>query len=86
VPFDRQSRATLTDDQLGHRSYTLGRALQPGESVRMNFEIAYAPRGFTNSGRDGTVMRNGSWIEHRGEQTHRHDSGCRSSAMSPAAS
>jgi len=71
VSFDRPARATLTDARLGHHIYTLGQALQPGQSVRMNFEIAYEPRGFTNYGRDATVMRNGSWIEHRGEQTNR---------------
>jgi ABC-type transport system involved in multi-copper enzyme maturation permease subunit len=70
VSFDRPSRATLVDDKLHHHAYTLGRALQPGQSMRMHFEIAYAPRGFTNYGRDATVMHNGSWIEHRGEQTH----------------
>jgi ABC-2 type transport system permease protein len=68
VSFDRPSRVTLSDDDLGHRIYALGRALQPGESLRMNFQVAFEPRGFTNAGRDSSVIRNGSWIEHRGEQ------------------
>ncbi|MFL6246217.1 MAG: ABC transporter permease, partial [Thermoanaerobaculia bacterium] len=71
VSFDRPSRATLIDDRLGHRIYALGNALQPGQSVSMNFRIVFAPHGFTNDGRDATVMRNGSWIEHRGEQLDR---------------
>lgn len=70
VTFDRPSRATLLDDELHHHVYRLERALQPGQSLRLHFDLAYAPRGFRNTGRDATVMRNGSWIEHRGEQTH----------------
>ncbi|HYK04768.1 MAG TPA: ABC transporter permease [Thermoanaerobaculia bacterium] len=69
ISFDRPSRLTLADDNLGHRIYTLGKPVQPGESVRMNFEVRYERRGFRNSGYDPTVMGNGSWIEHRGEQT-----------------
>jgi len=70
VSFDRPSRATLIDDDLGHRIYTLATPVQPGESVRMNFQVLYERRGFRNSGYDPSVMRNGSWIEHRGGQTH----------------
>jgi ABC-2 type transport system permease protein len=69
VSFDRPSRLTLADDNLGHRIYTLGTPVQPGESVQMNFQLRYERRGFRNSGYDPSVMRNGSWIEHRGEQT-----------------
>jgi ABC-type transport system involved in multi-copper enzyme maturation permease subunit len=69
VSFDRPSRVTLADDDLGHRIYTLGKPVQPGESVRMNFQVRYERRGFRNSGYDQSVLHNGSWIEHRGEQT-----------------
>jgi ABC-type transport system involved in multi-copper enzyme maturation permease subunit len=71
VSFDRPSRVTLTDRDLGYRIYALGNAVQPGESLRMNFQVDFAPRGFRNDGRDPSVLRNGSWIEHRGEQTSR---------------
>lgn len=68
VSFDRPSRLTVSDDDLGFRIYALGRPVRPGESVRMDFRIVHAPRGFTNEGRDMTVLPNGSWIEHRGAQ------------------
>jgi hypothetical protein len=71
VTFDRPSRPTLIDNNLGFRTYTLGRALQPGQAVRMDFEVDFEPHGFTNEGADPTVIANGSWIEHRGEQTGR---------------
>lgn len=69
VSFDRPSRNTLTDLDLGYRIYALEKAVQPGESIRMHFQVDFAPRGFRNDGRDPSVMQNGSWIEHRGEQT-----------------
>lgn len=71
VTFDRPSRNLLIDDDLGYRIYALERAVQPGESLRMDFQVAYAPRGFRNDGRDPSVVPNGSWIEHRDEQTQR---------------
>jgi ABC-2 type transport system permease protein len=70
VSFDRSSRLTHDDADHGYRIYALGKALQPGESVRMNFEVVFAPRGFTNDGRNGSVLPNGSWFQHRPQ--HRH--------------
>jgi hypothetical protein len=68
VTFDRPARLTHSDDDLGYRIYALGKSVQPGESVRMNFEVRHAPRGFTNFGRNAAVVGNGSWIQHRAEQ------------------
>jgi ABC-2 type transport system permease protein len=70
VSFDRPSRVTLADEDLGYRIYALAKALQPGESVRMNFIVDFAPRGFTNTGRNEAVLPNGSWFQHRGDQGH----------------
>ena len=68
VTFDRPARVTLADDDLGYRIYSLGRPLQPGQSLQMHFEVRHEPRGFTNSGRNPAVVGNGSWIQHRAEQ------------------
>ena len=70
ITFDRPARTTLIDDDLGYRIYALGKAVQPGQSVRMDFEVAFAPRGFTNDGYNPSVLPNGSWFQHRSE--HRH--------------
>lgn len=72
VSFDRPFRVTLSDDDLGYRIYALGQPVRPGESVRMDFQVVFEPRGFTNNGRDSSVIPNGSWIEQRGEQSQRH--------------
>ena len=70
VTFDRPAHLSLTDDEVGYRIYDLATPLQPGQSLQMHFEIAYARRGFTNSGGNESVVANGSWIQHRGD--HRH--------------
>ncbi|HYR29967.1 MAG TPA: ABC transporter permease, partial [Thermoanaerobaculia bacterium] len=70
VSVDRPSRLALSDDAFGYRIYDLGRALQPGESLQMNFTVVHAPKGFTNAGASPAVVANGSWIQHRAEQSH----------------
>jgi ABC-2 type transport system permease protein len=70
VSFDRGSRVTLTDDELGYRIYALDRTLQPGESLRMDFRIAYEALGFSNQGSNHAVVRNGSWIQNRAGRIH----------------
>ena len=70
IVFDRPSRLTVDDRDFGYRIYTLARPVRPGQSVRMDFRVAYAPRGFTNDGRNPSVQHNGSWIQHRAEQSH----------------
>lgn len=70
VSFDRAAKLALNDQTLGYRIYTLGNALQPGHSIRMNFEVVFAPRGFTNGGRNESVMANGSWFQHRADHNH----------------
>ncbi|HYC89217.1 MAG TPA: ABC transporter permease [Thermoanaerobaculia bacterium] len=70
VTFDRPSRVTLHDQDFAYRIYSLGKPIQPGESVHVNFAVRHAPRGFTNRGRSDAVVGNGSWIQHRAEQAH----------------
>lgn len=65
ISFDRPARAAVVDDDLGYRIYTLDRALQPGESLHMNFQVDVASRGFMNGGDNPGVMRNGSSLSHR---------------------
>lgn len=64
VSFDRASRATVTDEELGYRIYTLDRGLEPGESLRMHFQVAIESSVFHQRGTP-PVVRNGSLITHR---------------------
>ena len=65
ITFDRPAESILVDDDLGHRIYVLGKSLQPGDSLRMNFEVHFEPGGFTNSGISPAVSGNGSYITGR---------------------
>ncbi|MCC8362137.1 hypothetical protein LK996_03485 [Lysobacter sp. A6] len=63
VVFDRPATTLLDDALLGHRIYKLATPLQPGESMQLDFDVDFAPRGFGNRGADDTVVGNGSWID-----------------------
>lgn len=63
VSFDRPSRL-VADDQLDYRIYALDRALEPGESLQMNFAVDIATRVFQSRGTP-PVVRNGSVLTHR---------------------
>jgi ABC-type transport system involved in multi-copper enzyme maturation permease subunit len=69
IRFDRPARRLVEDDVHGYRIHRLEQALQPGDSLRMDFELAVAPRGFRNrevpSGNTvmvGEFTNLGSWI------------------------
>ena len=62
VRFDRPANAVLSDDELGHRIYVLETPLNPGESVRLDFEVHVEPRGFTNRGTDASIAANGTFL------------------------
>jgi ABC-type transport system involved in multi-copper enzyme maturation permease subunit len=64
VSFDRPARVALRDDDLGYRIYTLDRGLEPGESLRMDFQVAIEPRLFRSYG-SPPVAGNGSILIHR---------------------
>ena len=50
IRFDRASREVLADVRHGYRIHVLERALQPGDSLQMQFRVALALRGFANQG------------------------------------
>jgi ABC-2 type transport system permease protein len=55
-------RLAQSRPELGWRRYTLERPLQAGESMTLEFDIAYPPRGFSNTGADATVVDNGTFV------------------------
>lgn len=60
VALDRLAARVLADEKLGYRIYALEEPLQPGDSVRLSFEVHFKPHGFRNSGVDASVVANGS--------------------------
>jgi ABC-2 type transport system permease protein len=63
VELDRSASSEIVDDELKHRVYLLTEPLQPGDSLRMSWEVRSAPRGFTARGSKTSVVANGTMIE-----------------------
>jgi ABC-type transport system involved in multi-copper enzyme maturation permease subunit len=62
VRFDRPAKTVLTDEEFGHRIYSLETPLRPGESLQLDFEVHFKPRGFPNRGMDASVVANGTYF------------------------
>jgi ABC-2 type transport system permease protein len=62
VRFDRPAQNVLSDEKLGHRIYALETPLRPGESLQLELEVHFKPRGFTNRGMDASVVANGTYF------------------------
>lgn len=62
VAFDRPAAPVLADEHLGHRIYALKRPLQPGDSLRLDFQVRAEPHGFRESGVDASVASNGTFF------------------------
>ncbi|OJT26045.1 hypothetical protein BO221_09440 [Archangium sp. Cb G35] len=77
VTFDRTATLAADDAEHGHRIYTLERPLEPGDTLRLDFEVHVEQRGFGNRGVDpsvvanGTSFTNGVWFPSIGYQRHR---------------
>lgn len=65
MSFDRAARPVLTDAEVGYWIYALERALAPGDSLQLVFDVSYRPRGFPNRGIPTDVVRNGAYFNRR---------------------
>ncbi|MGH9936130.1 MAG: ABC transporter permease, partial [Blastocatellia bacterium] len=66
VSLDRPVARVLEDEKLGHRIYDLEQPLQPGDSLRLVFEVRYQPRGFRHRGVDAAVAANFTYFRNQG--------------------
>ena len=62
VRLDRPAKNVLSDEEFGYRIYALEKPLHPGESVQLDFEVHFKPRGFPNRGMDASVVANGTYF------------------------
>ncbi len=65
IVFDRQAKLITSGENAPDRIYVLVNALQPGDSLRINFRVHYEPKGFTNSGIESLVVDNGTYFTNR---------------------
>jgi hypothetical protein len=63
IAFDRPSTPAIVDQETGFRNYRLAQPLLPGDSLMLQFEVAFAPRGFTNRRAPTEVVANGTHFD-----------------------
>jgi hypothetical protein len=63
VTFDRPARLAVADSAHFTQAYALARPLRPGDTLRLDFALRHAPRGFTNAGVSTAVLHNGTQIK-----------------------
>ncbi|MFL5557163.1 MAG: hypothetical protein ACJ794_00890 [Gemmatimonadaceae bacterium] len=65
ISVDRASREIITDNEVGYRAFALDRALAPGDSVNLTFDVAIERHGFRNDSPPTEIVSNGTWIDRR---------------------
>jgi hypothetical protein len=65
MTFDRTAALVVADEDRGYRIYSLKRPLQPGGSLRLDFQVQIEPHGFRESGVDPSVVANGTFFTNR---------------------
>ena len=60
--FDRESKVNIEDKQLGFYSYSLKQALQPGESMKFDFDLSVDPKTVFGMSKNTTVLFNGTFF------------------------
>ena len=63
LELDRPVREATADTLHQTRVFALARPLAPGDTVRLRFDLGYAPRGFRNEGAVTAVVENGTFVE-----------------------
>jgi ABC-2 type transport system permease protein len=63
--FDRPAQRVLADDRVPYTIYALDRPLQPGDSLRMRFDVAFRTPGFRNSRNPTDVARNATFFDQQ---------------------
>ncbi len=77
IKFDRPFQEVLVDTNHHYNIYTLMQPIKPGDLLRLNFNVSYKARGFSNNGADlqviqnGTSFRNIEWLPVIGYQPYR---------------
>jgi ABC-2 type transport system permease protein len=64
IEFGQKFEPVSLDDKHRYYIYQFDQPLQPGDSVSLDFEAAYAPVGFTNTGSPTGIVENGTFFNH----------------------
>ncbi|MDX5346916.1 MAG: hypothetical protein LPK19_06695, partial [Hymenobacteraceae bacterium] len=62
LAFEKPAKQVLADVDFGYYIYRLSQPLQPGDSVKLNLEVFYPNKGFTNNGSNNNIVYNGTFV------------------------
>ncbi|RYG51089.1 MAG: hypothetical protein EOO01_09250, partial [Chitinophagaceae bacterium] len=62
LAFNRAAKVVHQNDDLSTRFFRLEQPLQPGDSMKLDFDIFYETKGFKNSGNNTDIVYNGTFI------------------------
>jgi ABC-2 type transport system permease protein len=65
ISFSRKANLVLNDETQNFLIYTLEKPLHPGDSVQLMFQVHVAPHGFTHSGVNAAITKNGSTFNNQ---------------------
>ncbi len=60
LSLDRAAEVVAEDEKIGYRIYALARALAPGDSMRLAFDVGFRSHGFSNSDIQTDIVANGT--------------------------
>lgn len=64
LTFNTSATVVLNDNETGFRIYKLAIPLQPGDSLQMNMQLSYFPKGFKSSDAGTAIVANGSFFNN----------------------
>lgn len=64
LSFDRNAELILSDKNLHHEIFLLENPLEPGESLKLSYQVTFIPSGFSNHGINTSVMNNGTYFHN----------------------
>ncbi|MEJ8755548.1 ABC transporter permease [Pontibacter sp. H259] len=62
IIFNKPAVRVVADEKLSHYIYVLKEALQPGDSIQLNFVVRYEQQRFDHGSTDKLVVKNGTYF------------------------
>jgi ABC-2 type transport system permease protein len=65
LKFDKPTSLVLDDKENGFQIYKLTTSLQPGDSIRLDMNLNYVPKGFKNKDAGTAIVYNGTFFNNQ---------------------
>lgn len=65
LEFDKPATAVVKDKDAGYQIFKLQKPLNPGESIKLDFDIFVSANGFTSEGIESPIYFNGTFVNNK---------------------